>query len=124
MSSTAEPNLQALAWDAQARVAMAEKDWKGAPAHLEMALAIVEKFGIPTTAWRVYATRSELCRHAKDERAAEAHRARAEAIVLTLADSFAPAEPLRDVFLESARVHLVRRPRAGGKHVGARPARS
>jgi predicted ATPase len=27
--STAEPNLQALAWEATAKVAMAEKDWRG-----------------------------------------------------------------------------------------------
>ena len=108
-SSTAEPNLQALAWDAQARVAMAAKDWKNAEAHIAQALAILDQFEIPTTAWRIHATRCALYRHAKDERAAETHRARAEAIVLGLAESFARGEPLREAFLQSAPVRQVRR---------------
>src|SRR5262249_3122843 len=65
-SSTSEPNLLALASDVQARVAMAEKNWKRAERHIESALTIVAKFDIPTTGWRVHATRSELCRRVKD----------------------------------------------------------
>src|SRR5262245_19797569 len=104
VSSTSEPNLLALASDVQARVAMAAKDWTGAERHLEHALAIVEKFDIPTTGWRVHATRADLARLVKDDDAAEHHRSRAEAIVVALAESFEREEPLRHAFLSSPRV--------------------
>jgi DNA-binding winged helix-turn-helix (wHTH) protein/tetratricopeptide (TPR) repeat protein len=118
--STAEPNLQALAWEVAARVAMAEKDWSGAEDHIEKGLEILERFEIPTTAWRVHATRSDLYRHAKNDTAAETHRARAEALILGLANSFAPDEPLRDVFLAGAMVRRIRRPRKGNTSVRQR----
>src|SRR5262245_33651660 len=106
--STAEPNLHALAWDLDARVAMAEKDWKGAEENIEKGLAVLDKFEIPTTAWRVHATRSDLYRQTRDETAAEAERARAEAIILALADSFAADDPLRHTFLAAAPVRRIR----------------
>jgi len=116
--STAEPNLQALAWEAGARVAMAENDWNAAEEKIEKGLAILQAFEIPTTAWRVHATRSDLYRQAKNDTAAEAHRARAEAIILTLANSFAPEDPVRDAFLAAAPVRRILRPRGGNR--GAR----
>jgi hypothetical protein len=88
---------------------MAEKDWKAAEEKIEKGLAVLQKFEIPTTAWRVHATRSDLSRHAHNETAAEAHRARAEAIVLALADSFAPDDPLRHAFLAAAPVRRILR---------------
>ena len=39
--STAEPNLQALAWEVAARVAMAEKDWEAAEQKIEQGLAFL-----------------------------------------------------------------------------------
>ena len=118
--STAEPNLQALAWEVGARVAMAEKDWKGAEEKIEKGLAVLQRFEIPTTAWRVHATRSDLYRQAKDETAAEAERARAEAIVLALANSLAPDDPLRHAFLAAAPVRRILRVESGNKG-GRRP---
>jgi hypothetical protein len=115
--SIAEPNLQALAWELQARVAMAEKDWKGAEEKIEQALAVVQTVEIPTTAWRVHATRADLYRRERKTTAAEVHRARAEEIILALANSFAPDDPLRHTFLSAA---LIRRIRQGG---GRRPLR-
>jgi tetratricopeptide (TPR) repeat protein len=119
-SSTSEPNLLALASDVQARVAMAAKDWSGAEDHIEKGLEILERFEIPTTAWRVHATRSDLYRHAKNDAAAETHRARAEALILGLANSFAPGEPLRDVFLAGAMVGRIRRPNNGNRSIRRR----
>src|SRR5262249_5403162 len=110
-SSTSEPNLRALASDVEARVAMAAKDWDSAERHIESALAIVAKFDIPTTGWRVHATRSDLFRSVKDETAAEHHRARAEAVALALAESFDRDEPLRHAFLSSPRVRRICRGR-------------
>jgi hypothetical protein len=103
-----------------ARVAMAEKDWSGAEENIEKGLEILERFEIPTTAWRVHATRSDLYRHAKNDTAAETHRARAEALILALVNSFAPDEPLRDVFLAGAMVGRIRRPNNGSRSVRRR----
>src|SRR5262249_21218502 len=76
--STDEPNLRALGWDIEARVSMAERNWKRAEADVEHGLAVVERFDIPTVAWRLHATRSQLYRRSQNEGAAEASRARAE----------------------------------------------
>jgi hypothetical protein len=122
-SSTSEPNLLARAWEAEARVAMAAKDWTGAERNIESALAIVAKFDIPTTAWRVHATRADLSRCMKDGRAAEHHRARAEGLVLALADSFDRDEPLRQVFLSSPPVRRICRGRAGSGRVAPRESK-
>jgi DNA-binding winged helix-turn-helix (wHTH) protein/tetratricopeptide (TPR) repeat protein len=113
--STAEPNLHALAWELQARVAMAEKDFRGAEETIEKGLAVANTFEIPTTAWRVHATRSDLYRQAQNETAAEAERARAEATILALANSFAHDDPLRDAFLAAAPVCRIRRVGVGNK---------
>jgi tetratricopeptide (TPR) repeat protein len=116
-SSTSEPNLLALASEVQARVAMAAKDWKRAEHHIESALASVAKFDIPTTGWRVHATRADLARCVKDHAAAEQHRARAEAIVASLAESFDRDEPLRHAFLSSPRVREISHPRPGSRRI-------
>jgi tetratricopeptide (TPR) repeat protein len=115
--STAEPNLHALAWEVGARVAMAEKDRKGAEETIEKGLAVLRRFEIPTTAWRVHATRSDLYRQAKNEPGAEAQRARAEAIILALTSSFATDDPLRHAFLAAAPVRRILRV-SGGKKDG------
>ena len=97
---------------------MAENDRDAAEDKIEKGLAILQAFEIPTTAWRVHATRSDLYQQAKNDTAAEAHRARAEAIILRLANSFAPEDPVRDAFLAAAPVRRILRPRGGNR--GAR----
>src|SRR5262249_52896755 len=112
--STAEPNLHALGGAVQARDSMAEKDWSNAEAHIEHGLAVLERFDIPPVAWRVHATRSDLYRLLKDDVAAEAHRARAEDVILTLANSFDVTEPLRHSFLAAAPIRRILKPRLRG----------
>jgi tetratricopeptide (TPR) repeat protein len=106
--ATDEPNLQALAWDVDARVAVAQKHWEAAEEKIEKGLAVLQAFEIPTTAWRVHATRSDLYRQAKNDAAAEVHRARAEGIILALANSFAHDDPVRTAFLAAAPVRRIR----------------
>src|SRR5262245_16721015 len=108
--STAEPNLHALGWDMEARLSIAEKDWKGAEASMERGLTILERFNIPTVAWRLYATRSELYRRLGNNVAAEAQRARASSIILALANSFDPDEPLRHSFLAAGPIRSILTP--------------
>ena len=105
-SSTADPNLQTLAWDLETRVAMAEKDWKRAEDSLGKGFAILEEFEIPVAAWRVHATAYDLYRKTR-KHSAEPERARAEVYIRVLADSFAPDEPLRSTFLAAAPVSRI-----------------
>jgi tetratricopeptide (TPR) repeat protein len=100
--STADPSLQALAWDLEARVAIAEGDWVVSKRDIEKALAILDRFQIPTAAWRIHGTAQKLYRRLKKDKEAETHRKRAEASILALANSFAPDEPLRKTFLAAA----------------------
>jgi len=114
--STADPNLQALAWEMKTRVAMAEKKWNESEECLQEALAILAKFGVPLSAWRVHETGWTLYGQKQDSETAEAHRAQAEAGVLAIAASFSSHEPLRAIFLNAAPVHRI----FSGTHVGVR----
>jgi hypothetical protein len=105
--STADPHLQALAWEMKTRVAMAEQDWMGAREHVRRALAIVEQFEILVAAWQVHATAWQLYLYTRDDKAAEASRERAEACILKIADSFARDEPLRASFLSASPIARV-----------------
>ena len=99
--STADPHLQALAWEMKTRVAMAEKDWMGARGYVQQALAIVDKFEVLVAGWQVHATAWHLYQQAKDKEVAERHLARAEAYILKIVNSFANDEPLRESFLST-----------------------
>jgi tetratricopeptide (TPR) repeat protein len=102
--ATSDPHLQALAWEMQTRVAMAKKDWIGAREYIRQGLAILDKFDVPVAGWQVHATAWHLYRDAKEDQAAETHRARAEASIFKIANSFANDEPLRDSFLSAGAV--------------------
>jgi tetratricopeptide (TPR) repeat protein len=116
--STPNPFLQTLAWEMKSRIAIADEDWTRARDHVDQAFAVLEKFDVPVAAWRVHATAWDLLLHAKDSNAAETHRARAEAYVLAIANSFAPDEPLRKTFLEAAPVRRILKPRQGTMRSG------
>jgi len=112
--STADPNMQALAWEIRTRVAIAEKDWAVAEKSLQAALGVLKKQEVPMSAWRVHATAWDLYDSRKAHELAEGHRAKAEAEIQRLADSFADPEPHRAVFLAAAPV---------GRLLGAADAR-
>src|SRR5258708_10215283 len=77
--STADPHLQALAWEMKTRVAMAEQDWMGAREYLQQAVVIVEKFEVLVAAWQVHATAWQFFRQHKEDKPDEASRWRAVA---------------------------------------------
>jgi len=78
--STADPHLQALAWEMKTRVAMAEQDWMGAREYLQQAVVIVEKFEVLVAAWQVHATAWQFYRHTKEDKPAEASRGRGRSL--------------------------------------------
>jgi tetratricopeptide (TPR) repeat protein len=93
--STDEPNMQTLAWETKARVAWAEKDREGTRKHIESALAILNRYEIPVSAWRVHATAWDFYSYVGEKEKAEWNRTRAREVIMRLADSFEPEEPLR-----------------------------
>ena len=109
--STADPYLQALAWDLKTRVAMAENNWTGAREYIQQGLAIVDKCEMLVAAWQTHATAWQLYRHAKENKKAETHRERAEACILRIANSFEPEEPLRAVFLAAEPIRRILSPK-------------
>jgi len=105
--ATLDPHLQALAWELDARVSLAERDLPRGRGSIERALAIIDKFEILTAAWQVYATAWDLHRHSGDRDAAESSRFRSETCIRQIADSFDPDEPLRTTFLQAAPVRRI-----------------
>ena len=86
---------------------MAESDLLGARESVQRALAIVDGSEIQGTAWQIFATASQVCRHAKELKTAERYRDRAESCILRIVDSFEPDEPLRATFLTADPVRRV-----------------
>jgi DNA-binding winged helix-turn-helix (wHTH) protein/tetratricopeptide (TPR) repeat protein len=107
--STADPSLQALAWEVNARVAITEKNWKACEECVQKGLSILAKFEIPMVAWRLHGTAWDMYRHAKNKKSAETHRKHAETCILKIANSFAPEEPLRATFLAADAVRRILR---------------
>src|SRR5262249_4307533 len=95
--ATAQPNLQAMALVARAGSALAEKDRDDAATCLAHAESLVERFGIPTVAWRVHALAWRLGRGDRDAR--EATRRRAQDVIRKLAAELTAEAALRLSFV-------------------------
>jgi DNA-binding winged helix-turn-helix (wHTH) protein/tetratricopeptide (TPR) repeat protein len=110
--STAEPNLNALAWDLQAKVAVAENNLIEARMAIKQGLEVLENFDLPVNAWILNATASDLELVNGNSKTAEIHRSLAEEQILAQAYSFEPDEPLRQSFLASGPVRRILASRA------------
>jgi len=97
--STGDPGLKARAFEMNERVALASQDSLATQEHIQNALAMIEEFDVPLTAWRVHAAAWELC---PNQGEAERHRTIARDTILAIADSFEPDEPLRASLLSAA----------------------
>jgi hypothetical protein len=107
--ATAERTWQALAWDANVRVAIAAGDLARAHACMAKALVTMEGFEVPLAAWRVHATAAELYERTGNSGVADHHRDLSRATLLQLAQSLPEAEPLRHTFLSAPAVAKVLR---------------
>jgi tetratricopeptide (TPR) repeat protein len=105
--ATAERTWQALAWEANARVAVALLDLDRARDCIANALSTMEGFEVPLAEWRVHATAAELYRAIDNSESAEHHRELSRATILKLTDSLAAEEPLRRTFLSAPSVRMV-----------------
>jgi hypothetical protein len=105
--ATAERTWQALAWEANARVAIAELDLEKARDCITKALLRMEGCEVPLAAWRVHATGAELADHMGNSGLAGYHGELSRATILKLSNSLAPEEPLRKAFLSAAPIRRV-----------------
>jgi len=105
--TTAERTWQALAWEANARVALAELDAPRAQECIAKASSTMEGFELPVASWRVHATAFEFHRSVGDRDSAECHRALSRETIMKLANSLPPEEPLRHIFLSSPAVRRI-----------------
>ena len=102
--ATAERTWQALAWETNARIAMAELDLDRARDCIAKALSTMQDFEVPLAAWRVHATAAELYQATES---ADHHRELSRETILKLADSLATEEPLQKTFLFAPSVRRV-----------------
>jgi DNA-binding winged helix-turn-helix (wHTH) protein/tetratricopeptide (TPR) repeat protein len=102
-----DPAIRALAWEINSRVSSAEKDFARAREFIDKALEILDGFDIPFVGWRVHATAWDLCGYEMDYEHAGHHRERAKEIIMRLADSFEPGEPLRESLLTAPPVRRI-----------------
>jgi DNA-binding winged helix-turn-helix (wHTH) protein/tetratricopeptide (TPR) repeat protein len=102
--ATAEHTWQALAWEVNARVAMAEIDLKRAQDCVSRALGAMEGFEVPLAGWRVHATAAEVSQRAEDTESSQRHREISRVAILKLANSLAPEDPLQKTFLSALSV--------------------
>ena len=105
--STAERTWQALAWEANARIAMAVSEPERAQDCITKALTAMDGFEVPLAEWRVHATAGELSERRGDGGAAKQHHALSRAAILKLADSLPADDPLRKTFLSAPRISTI-----------------
>ncbi len=105
--ATAEHTWQGLAWEVNARVAMAELDLTRARDCIAKGLSAMEDYEVPLAAWRAHATAFELYRNAGDRDSAERHLALSRDTIMKLANSLPEEEPLRHIFLSSPMISRI-----------------
>jgi hypothetical protein len=99
--ATAERTWQALAWEINARVAMADFDMARAHDFIAKGLSAMEGFEVPLATWRVHGTAAELYARTGNTELAEYHRAFSRDTIMKLANSLPETDPLRRTFLSS-----------------------
>jgi DNA-binding winged helix-turn-helix (wHTH) protein/tetratricopeptide (TPR) repeat protein len=104
---TSEHTWQALAWDAIARVAMAELDAQRTQNCISKALSAIDGFEVPLAAWRVHATAAKVFADAGKTDLSRHHLELSRATLLKLADSLGDEESLKSTFLAAPEVDRV-----------------
>jgi DNA-binding winged helix-turn-helix (wHTH) protein/tetratricopeptide (TPR) repeat protein len=107
--ATRERTFQALAWEANARVAMTMGDFAHAAKCIAEAVTTMEGFEVPLAAWRVHATAAVLDDRRGNVESALRHRELSRATILRIANSLAPEHPLRITFLSAAPIATILR---------------
>jgi len=105
--ATEEHTFRTLAWEVNARVAIAEQDLNQAQNFLARALQSMEGYEVPLAEWRVHATASDLHRCLGNRDMVDHHRGLSRARVFKLADALFSAEPMRKTFLSAPMISKI-----------------
>jgi hypothetical protein len=105
--ATADRTWQGLAWETNARAALANRDPARARDCIGKALSTVQGFEVPLAAWQVHATAAHIEEESGNLKSAHSHRAVSRATILRLANSLLEQEPLRKIFLSAPAVARV-----------------
>ena len=99
--------FKALAWEVNARIAMAVSEPEQAQDCRTKALTAMDGFEVPLAEWRVHATAAEFSELHGHSRAAKHHRELSRATVLRLAHSLPEDDPLRRTFLSTPPISTI-----------------
>ena len=105
--ATEERTFRALAFETNARVAIAMQELDRAQDCVAKALRSMEGYEVPLAAWRVHSTASELYRHLGNRELADSHREFSRATILKLANSLPSDEPMRKTFLAAPMIRKI-----------------
>jgi hypothetical protein len=105
--ATAERTWQGLAWEANARVALTNRDRDRARDCIGKAVSTVQGFEVPLAAWQAHATAARIDEESGNLESARSHRNVSRATILRLANSLPEHEPLRKTFLSAPAVARV-----------------
>ena len=107
--TTAERTWQGLAWEANARVALANRDYGRARECIGKAVSTVQGFEVPLAAWKVHATAAHIEEESGNLESARSHLDLSRATIMQLANSMEQREPMRNIFLSAPLVAWVLR---------------
>jgi len=102
--ATEERTWQGLAWEINARVALANRDEARARDCIARGVSTVQGFEVPLAAWQVHATAAHIEEESGNLESARLHRDLSRATILQLANSMEQQEPLRKIFLSAPAV--------------------
>jgi len=120
-SATAERTWQALAWDVNARVALAGDDPRQARDLIERGLAAIDGVEAPVAAWQIHATAAEVFQVLGETGRAQTHRKSSRDTVLRLAASLEAYEGSRHTFLTAPAVVRVLDSASSGRNLTPEP---
>jgi len=105
--ATEERTWQGLAWEINARVALANRDEARARDCIARGVSTVHGFEVPLAAWRIHATAAHLEEESGNLESARKHLDLSRATIMQLANSMEQPEPLRKFFLSAPPVAQV-----------------
>jgi DNA-binding winged helix-turn-helix (wHTH) protein/tetratricopeptide (TPR) repeat protein len=108
--ATEERTWQGLAWEINARVALANRDEARAQDCIARGVSTVQGFEVPLAAWQVHATAAHIEEESGNLKSARSHLDLSRATIMQLANSMEQQEPLRKIFLSAPAVARVLSP--------------
>jgi hypothetical protein len=105
--ATEERTWQGLAWEINARVALANRDDARARDCIARGVSTVQGLEVPLAAWKVHATAAHIEEESGNLDAARSHLDLSRVTIMQLANSMEQQEPLREIFLSAPAVARV-----------------